>query len=215
MGRDPTRSSNQNHLESESQADQVPVGIRVEAFFLTRSLSMPFLTFRTRRFLTTWSRTRAWTGSNKARLTKSALLAPTRAVFLQFARPAVSSGLAGTQLRPNGTRQSGGCPKARRERQCSLRSKCRSLGRHCCVCASKNVCYASWLQAYSRPQSNDRSTIDAVAGDLRTNGHLLLSIFCGVHGRLVSDNEFALFKQASKGYVVRVLLLSATAGQAH
>ena len=65
----------------------------------------------------------AWTGSNQARLTKCALLASTRAVFPQFTHPAVSSGLAVTRHRPNGARHSDDCQKARRERQCSFRSK--------------------------------------------------------------------------------------------
>ena len=37
---------------------------------------------------------------------------------------------------------------------------------------TKNVSYASGTQVHSRPQSNDRSTTDAAAGHLRTNGHL-------------------------------------------
>ena len=45
------------------------------------------------------------------RLTKSALLALTRAVLSQFTRPVVSLGLAETHHRPNGSRRSGGCPK--------------------------------------------------------------------------------------------------------
>ena len=101
--------------------------------FLTRPPSIAIPTFQPPWFLTTWSRTSAWTGNNQDRLTKSALLAPTRAVFLEFTRPAVSSGLAGTQHRPNGTRHSGDCPKARRARQCNLRSICRSVGLHWCA----------------------------------------------------------------------------------
>ena len=54
----------------------------------------------------------------------------------------------------------------------SLRSRCKSVGGHCCACTSMNVRCAHWPQVHSRLQSNDRSTIDAVAGDLRTNGHL-------------------------------------------
>ena len=123
------------------------------------------------RFLTIWSRTRALTGSNQARWTKSILLAPARAVLPQFTRPAVSSGLAGTQHGPNGTRHSGDCPKARRERQCSLRSNCRSLGRHWCAKIHEHpLCFL----ASSAPASavTGPVTIDAVAGDLRTSSHL-------------------------------------------
>ena len=106
------------------------------------------------------SRTRALTGSNQARLTKSVLSAPTRAVLPQFTRPAVSSGLGRTQHRLNGTRHSNDCPKARRERQCSLRSKCGSVA---VIDAPKslNTRYAFFL-ASSAPESavtGPRSTL--------------------------------------------------------
>ena len=107
---------------------------RAAKHFLTRHPSIAFLTFWTRRMLTVCSRARTGTCSNQARLTKSALFAPTREVLLQFTRPALSLGLAGTEHRPNETRHSGVCPKARRGRHCSLHSQRKCVGRHCCVC---------------------------------------------------------------------------------
>ena len=71
-----------------------------------------------------------------------------------------------------------------------------SLGRHCCVHFSMNFRYASWPQAHSRPWTNDKSTIDAVAGDLRSNSY---SPFLRSHGRLVSNTRVALFKHGSDG----------------
>ena len=96
--------------------------------------------------------------------------------------PAVWLGLAGTQHQPNGTRHSGRCPKARRERHRSPRSRCKSVGRHCCDCTTMNVRCGFWPQVHPRLQSNGRSTIDAVAGDLRTNGNF----FHHKQGRLVN-----------------------------
>ena len=61
--------------------------------FLTRPPSRAFLTFRTCRFSTSWSRTTAWTGSNQS-VDESALLTLTRAVLPHFIRPVVSLGLA-------------------------------------------------------------------------------------------------------------------------
>ena len=65
-----------------------------------------------------------------------------------------------TPDRPNGWRHSGGCPKVRRERHCGLRSRCKSVNRHCCACTSMNVCCALLAARTSappdKPQVNDR-----------------------------------------------------------
>ena len=103
---------------------------------LTRFPSTAFLRLRTRQQLTNWIRVSARTSSNQARLTKSGfLLARTRAVLLPFVRLVVSLDLAETQHRP---RHSGVCPKARGSQHRRSRSKCKSVGRHCCACAHES-----------------------------------------------------------------------------
>ena len=114
---------------------------------------------------------------------KSALLTPNGALlFLLTTRSAVSLDLAERQHRPNGTKYTGGCPKARRERHCSLRSRRYSVGRHCCVCSSAHVRHSSWPQAHSRPQVNDRVCRKSPAFQRPPP----TVSCCDAHGRLVS-----------------------------
>ena len=52
-----------------------------------------------------------------------------------------------------------------------------------------NVRDASLPEAHSHPPSNDRSTVDAVEGDLRTNGHFFQYSFVTLHERLGSVGQ--------------------------
>ena len=72
------------------------------------------------------------------------------------------------------------------------------------------VRFASWLQAHSRPQSDGRSTTDAVAGDPRTNATSTSPMFYDADRHLGSDSQVACSSKGTRARMARALPFSAT-----
>ena len=133
------------------------------------------------------------------RLTKYALPAQTRMVFLQNTRRSASSDLASAQHRPKGTRHAGRRPKARRERHRSHRSNCKKKPwssllslflkeRHLCFLAASAL--ASTVLQINGRRCRRRPSYQRRPPPVQ---------FCYAHERLGSHGKVDMITQGSEG----------------